>query len=802
MPSSSEEARRIRSLSNGFLTAPGRYQARLVLSRGGEISGDAIRSLTITASALGSTDRLALGSSPAATLSGVVYAPGVSLLDQTVVLYIGRHVSEALEEVPLGRYTITGAQEVDGAITITGYDAMYTDLETAYYPTLSGPTTAQAVLADVAQAAGLSLVCDSSVADVPVSGVSTGYTLREMAGYMAALMGGNARIGGDGALRVGWFASTGLTLDGDQIYAGGAALAPEDWSLGRLTCSVTTTTTTSDTDADGNTIISSTDNTVTLTAGDGSTGISLNNPWMTQSILDGIFGRIGGFAYRAGQVSALADLRIEPGDLLTVVDRSGARHSFPVMSQTLEYDGGLRMTLGAWAESASDGGGNGAAGPLTQAVERYTAQLAMIKRLEAENLTAVTAKIAKLVATTAKVEDLTAVHASISALETRTAEIEEAYIDTATVQTLLADYAKVDQLEAAQADIDDLEASTANIETLLAGEAGVGLLQAIHLTGKNVVIDDAIITDAMIANLSAGKLTAGTIYTSLVKIASDADEHLLLDGATLQLKDANGTLRVQIGKDGQGDYSYYLWDAEGRLMWSPTGVTSDGLNDGIIRDINVAPDAAISGDKLDISSVAHRLNEDGSITVDAGNVFYDGSKLDLTIKSITTTAVSSVETQYAVSASREDPPEDGWSVIPPDRAEGEYIWQRTLTKYVDGSTIPSQAVCMANTDGKDGQDAAVLRIDSSRGTVFKNSAVDTEMSVVIFYGAQRITNRQELVAAFGPGAYLEWSWQRLGESAFGTISATDDRLSEDGFSFTLSPEDVDTKVVFQCQLII
>ena len=96
----------------------------------------------------------------------------------------------------------------------------------------------------------------------------------------------------------------------------------------------------------------------------------------------------------------------------------------------------------------------------------------------------------------------------------------------------------------------------------------------------------------------------------------------------------------------------------------------------------------------------------------------------------------------------------------------------------------------------------MLRIDSSRGTVFKNNAVSTVLSVVIFYGSLRITNRQELVAAFGPGAYLEWSWQRLGESAFGIISAADDRLSDDGFSFTLSPEDVDTKVVFQCKLMI
>ena len=682
----------MRTLSNGFLTAPGRYQARLVLSRGGEISGDAIRSLTITASALGSTDRLALGSSPAATLSGVVYAPGVSLLDQTVALYIGRQVSGALEEVPLGRYTITGAQEVDGAVTITGYDAMYTALETAYYPTITGATTAQAVLADVARAAGLSLVCDSFVADVSVSGVSTGYTLREMAGYMAALMGGNARIDGAGNLRVGWFTSTGLTLDGDQIYAGGAALAPENWSLGRLTCSVTTTTTTSDTDDDGNTIISSTDNTVTLTAGDGATGISLSTPWMTQTVLDGIFGRIGGFAYRAGQVSALADLRLEPGDLLTVVDSSGARHSFPVMSQTLEYDGGLRMTLGAWAESASDGGGNGTAGPLTQAVERYTAQLAMIKQLEAENLTAVTAKIAKLVATTAKVEDLTAVHADIDALEARTAEIEEAYIDTAAVQTLLAgyakidqleaaqadiddleastakvedltaihadidsleartaeieeayidtaavqtllaDYAKVDQLETAQADIDDLEASTANIETLLAGEAGVGVLQAIHLTGKNVVIDDAVITDAMIADLSASKLTAGRINTDLIQVASDSGR-LVLDGETIQISDAQ-RVRVQLGRDASADYNLYLWDAQGNLMWDAGGLYALGLHDGIIRDVAVAEDAAISGSKLDITSVASRLTEDGTLVVDSSRVRLDKTTLDVAYKTV------------------------------------------------------------------------------------------------------------------------------------------------------------------------
>ena len=104
-------------------------------------------------------------------------------------------------------------------------------------------------------------------------------------------------------------------------------------------------------------------------------------------------------------------------------------------------------------------------------------------------------------------------------------------------------------------------------------------------------------------------------------------------------------------------------------------------------------------------------------------------------------------------------------------------------------------------DGKAGEDATTLRIDSSRGTVFKNNTVSTVLSAVIYKGSKRITDITALRAEYGAGAYLEWSWQRMGENSFGTIVATDSRIGNDGFTFTLTPEDVDTKVVFMCQLI-
>jgi len=104
-------------------------------------------------------------------------------------------------------------------------------------------------------------------------------------------------------------------------------------------------------------------------------------------------------------------------------------------------------------------------------------------------------------------------------------------------------------------------------------------------------------------------------------------------------------------------------------------------------------------------------------------------------------------------------------------------------------------------DGRDGQDAVTLRIDSSRGTVFKNSEVSTVLRVVIFKGGKTITDAASMWAEFGSNAYLEWYWQKIGEETFGTILATDSRISDDGFSMSLSPSDVDTKVVFKCQLV-
>lgn len=96
----------------------------------------------------------------------------------------------------------------------------------------------------------------------------------------------------------------------------------------------------------------------------------------------------------------------------------------------------------------------------------------------------------------------------------------------------------------------------------------------------------------------------------------------------------------------------------------------------------------------------------------------------------------------------------------------------------------------------------LLQIESSRGTVFKNNMVSTVLSVAIYRGSDRITDMTTLRSKMGSTVYLQWKWRRMNDSDYGIISADDPRISQDGFMFTLSPQDVDTKVTFICELIV
>ena len=125
-----------------------------------------------------------------------------------------------------------------------------------------------------------------------------------------------------------------------------------------------------------------------------------------------------------------------------------------------------------------------------------------------------------------------------------------------------------------------------------------------------------------------------------------------------------------------------------------------------------------------------------------------------------------------------------------------------ITATYNGASTTKRFTLSKVRDGSSGEDAAVLKIDSSRGNVFKSNAVSTVLTVTVYIGGERITNITELRSRFGTGAYLQWYWLRLDDSTYGEILSTDSKLSNNGFSLTLTPADVDTKVTFRCELVV
>lgn len=130
----------------------------------------------------------------------------------------------------------------------------------------------------------------------------------------------------------------------------------------------------------------------------------------------------------------------------------------------------------------------------------------------------------------------------------------------------------------------------------------------------------------------------------------------------------------------------------------------------------------------------------------------------------------------------------------------------TLTQNAGRSDIDAVKKDISNVqadiDNVRDEITTLLRIESSRGTVFKSDRVATVLSVVLYHGKQRITDSATMKQVFGDKAYLQWKWQRLDDESFGVISSSDSRFGDNGFTFTLSPDDVDTKITFMCELMV
>lgn len=100
------------------------------------------------------------------------------------------------------------------------------------------------------------------------------------------------------------------------------------------------------------------------------------------------------------------------------------------------------------------------------------------------------------------------------------------------------------------------------------------------------------------------------------------------------------------------------------------------------------------------------------------------------------------------------------------------------------------------------KDLVTLRIDSSRGTVFKNSEVSTVLTVRCYKRGQELTTLTALrQAMLDATARIRWYVLREGDTDWVSLADSDPMLSNDGFTLTVTPDDVTVKCTFKAEIV-
>lgn len=432
-------------------------------------------------------NEITIGNTCSSSVTFSIYMPAISLENKEITIFEGVKVGKEIKYIKLGKFTVT-KQTSDGEYTsYEAYDRMY-KADMPYFSDMAFPSTDKTILNEICGKLGISLATNIATAHT-ISDKPQGYTYREIIGYMAMLQGCNAVINSDGNLELRWYKDSDYVLDGHKYYQQGVTFTTsKDFIIQKLTCNNTKSGSTEQSE---------------ITSGDGATGLSFANPFMTQAILDEVYKKIGGFTFRPLTVKFVGDYRLEVGDIITV-NKGGVDYKVPIMQITHECDGGLMDTVTSIGQSDTENT-SVASGPITKQMERYYADLITVNKALINKLDVDTAKI-----TYATITNLNATNASIDNLKTNKLDATYAEIINANVENLKAANAEITQLKANSLTVDIANLKYAQID--FANVKG-------QVVGTSLIKDGAV-TNEKVQSLSANKLTAGTIDASKITVTN------------------------------------------------------------------------------------------------------------------------------------------------------------------------------------------------------------------------------------------------------------------------------------------
>lgn len=338
-------------------------------------------------------------------------------------------------------------------------------------------------------------------------------------------------------------------------------------------------------------------------------------------------------------------------------------------------------------------------------------------------------------------------------------KVDADYVNSRFTKTeeLEATNAKIRKIESEKLSAKDAELKYANIDFTNIGKAAMEYFYAQSGLIKDVIVGDQTITGELVGVTIKGDLIEGnTIVAEKLVIKGE-------DGLYYKLNTDGVTTEAQ-----QTDYN----SLNGQVIRAKSVTAAK-----IAVDDLVAFDATIAGFKIEDVAIHSIGKESATSGVRGSYLGKDGQ-------------VSFGDSKHFLKYFKDT---DGLYKLK--------ISADAIEFSTGGSVEDSINDLKDELDSVKEEIVSIINISSSKGNVFKNTNVSTVLSVTIFRGTQRITNIEELKATYGESAYLQWKSQERDDDTYLEIPSIDERISEDGFKFKISPNDIDTKGIYTCDLI-
>lgn len=559
-----------------------------------------------------------------------IWQPGIAVEGKEFDIYIGIDTDSGMEWCSIGKFTAEVPKtSSDGMVSVTAYDRMHSKLSGIYFSKLTYPTDARNVLNEISAMTGVPIITDNLEYGVMINKVESsvenkvdengnqttvinyknpfdGCTYREALGYIAMLFCKYAVVDRNGRVEFVWYTDNDYNVSEDRYY--------DNFSTGEKVFKVGT--------------ISCNTSSGELLSGSGETNIRLENPVMTQERLNYIYNQVKNLQFIPVNFSFWGDIRVEAGDIVSMIKSDGTAYRIPVMNLIQDFDGGLMTTVQSFAGSEQE---SISKGPTATRLDRQYVELFLVKELVGKK-----ANFDYVYALSGEFKDLKAETAEFESVVTKDINAINAEIETVKSTNITTE-----NLQAALADIDVLTVGAADIKY-----ASIEQLDVLNLKFENLSVD---YLDVRLSNIDTAHIDKAIIASMFVEIglidrAVIENGHITgyLDAVSVNANSIKaGTLSVdRLVINGSNESLLFALNNSGDLV----STSVDTLDGGLLTERTVTADKivahSITANEITTSNI---IGSSGWINLAEGTFNYDnklvwdGKNLVIQVDSLTTT---------------------------------------------------------------------------------------------------------------------------------------------------------------------